>query len=118
MATALKLVEQGGLTIEEQGRLKALEATIEQGLKTFVEVGSALLEIRDGRLSPELQAEAWQQAVETAPGGKVTAAHVAGVAREVQRRDKVAQAAVQPQTLSGSGQALAILGDARLARRQ
>src|SRR6516165_4696559 len=32
------------------GRLKALEAIIETGLKTFVEVGTALLEIRDHQL--------------------------------------------------------------------
>ena len=32
------------------GRLEALEATIDRGLRTFVEVGEALLEIRDQRL--------------------------------------------------------------------
>ncbi len=109
-----------------------LEAVIERGLHTFVDVGTALLEIRDQRLyrerwasfedycrerwgmsrprayqiidaakvvaalstnvdtlpgneaqvrpltalPPEQQREAWTLAVETAPGGKVTGAHV------------------------------------------
>ncbi len=35
------------------GRLAALEAIIERGMKTFVEVGNALLEIRDSRLYRE-----------------------------------------------------------------
>lgn len=35
------------------------------------------------RLEPEQQKEAWQKAVDTAPEGKVTAAHVANVVKEV-----------------------------------
>lgn len=35
------------------------------------------------RLEPDQQREAWQKAVDTAPGGKVTAAHVANVVKEV-----------------------------------
>jgi hypothetical protein len=119
--------------------LKEYEEVIDRGLKTFVEVGSALISIRDhprklyreygtfedycrerwgmarnyankmiaaaeivdrlgtvvpilptneaqarplSRLEPEQQIQAWQQAVETAPNGKVTAAHVEQVARE------------------------------------
>jgi hypothetical protein len=115
-------------------RLADLEVTIAQGLTTFVEVGSALSEIREARLyreshgtfedycrdrwqmsrprayelihassvvaglsaiadmplptneaqtrplaalPPEQQREVWKEAVETAPAGKVTAAHVA-----------------------------------------
>lgn len=38
------------MTIARQTRLEELEATIERGLTTFVEVGLALLEIRDSRL--------------------------------------------------------------------
>jgi hypothetical protein len=38
------------LTIVEAGRLRALEAVVERGLQTFVEVGVALSEIRDRRL--------------------------------------------------------------------
>jgi N6-adenosine-specific RNA methylase IME4 len=38
------------ITIEESRRLVELETTIGAGLKTFVEVGEALLEIRDSRL--------------------------------------------------------------------
>lgn len=38
------------LTHPEQGRLIACEATIERGLKTFTEVGKALITIRDERL--------------------------------------------------------------------
>lgn len=127
------------LTVVEQGRLEHNEAIIEKGLNTFVDVGNALAEIRDGklyrqthgtfedycqerwgfarnyankmiaaagvvsglgtivpslpatesqarpltRLEPNEQIAAWQEAVETAPNGKVTAAHVAEV---VERR--------------------------------
>jgi len=35
------------------------------------------------KLEPEQQREAWQQAVETAPAGKVTAAHVAKTVKEI-----------------------------------
>ena len=38
------------LTVVEQSELAQHEATIERGLKTFVEVGFALMAIRDGRL--------------------------------------------------------------------
>lgn len=38
------------MTITETTRLTTLESTIERGLQTFVEVGNALLEIRDGKL--------------------------------------------------------------------
>lgn len=40
----------------ERNRLTECEATIERGLSTFVEVGSALLEIRDSRLYRETHA--------------------------------------------------------------
>jgi len=119
----------------ESIRFTELESVIDVGLKTFVDVGNALLEIRDSRLyraqwgtfdeycrerwgmaksrayqlidaaqvsanvstvvdilpvserqarpltrlEPEKQREAWQTAVETAPGGKVTATHVRSV---------------------------------------
>lgn len=121
----------------EADRLLALEVTIERGLYTFVDVGNALLEIRDSRLyrsthstfedycrerwgfnrahayrmieaasvagnlspngdiplvesqlrpltrlAPDEQRIVWQQAVETAPNGKVTAAHVERTAEE------------------------------------
>jgi len=115
--------------------LSELEETIQHGLKTFVDVGNALLEIRDNRLyregyrtfedycrdrwgmskqhanriigayevsenlapidsvlpatesqarpltslPPDEQREVWQRAVETAPDGKITAAHVQSV---------------------------------------
>lgn len=121
------------LTDGEAERLDACEQVIERGLATFVDVGMALLDVRDSRLyraayptfeaycterwsmsrkraydlttaaqvvqslspmgdipmptnerqarelmglSPEAQREVWQAAVETAPEGKVTAAHV------------------------------------------
>lgn len=116
----------------EREVLTRCEAVIEQGLKSFIEVGTALLAIRDNRLyraeygtfedycrdrwgmvrrqadrliaaagvvshlgpigpkvpesesqarplarlEPEEQRVVWQQVVETAPGGKVTGAHV------------------------------------------
>lgn len=40
----------GMLTVVEAGRLSELEDCIERGLQTFVEVGTALAEIRDSRL--------------------------------------------------------------------
>lgn len=121
------------LTMPEQEQLVRLEETIERGLQSFVEVGTALLVIRESKLyrqthatfeaycrerwamgksrvyqmidaadvvgnlqkstivdfpatetqarplaklEPEQQREAWAKAVETAPDGKVTAAHV------------------------------------------
>lgn len=127
------------LLLSEKNELCQHEAVIEQGLKTFVDVGNALLAIRDKRLyrqdfgtfeeycqqrwgmerahayrlidsakvvntlspigdilpatesqarplaklEPELQAVVWQKAVETAPNGKVTAAHVEATVRSV-----------------------------------
>ena len=38
------------LTVKEEARIAQLEATIERGMQTFVEVGLALMEIRDARL--------------------------------------------------------------------
>ncbi len=118
-------------------KLFECEQVIERGLNTFVEVGAALLEIRDNRLYkdnystfeeycrerwgmvrrqadrliqsaevaenlrpiglipaneaqarplvgllPEQQVQVWQEAIETAPEGKVTAAHVQEVVRK------------------------------------
>ena len=128
------------LTVVERAKLENLEEVIQVGLRSFVDVGRALTEIRDGRLyrnshetfedyckdrwgisksyatqvikaakvvvnldsvaiatkpANEAQARpltslpdaeqpaAWQEAMETAPNGKVTAKHVASV---VQRR--------------------------------
>ena len=39
------------------------------------------------RLEPEQQREAWQQAVDTAPDGKVTAAHVRKVVNEMKQKE-------------------------------
>jgi ParB family chromosome partitioning protein len=140
----LELFQDAQLTAVETGRLAALEQTIERGLQTFVDVGTALLEIRDSRLyrqtfgtfeeycrerwgftrmrasqlinaaevmgnldvnnclhlpatesqtrpltglSVDLQREAWQRAVDTAPNGKITAAHVANVVDELTAED-------------------------------
>ena len=38
------------ITLDESRRLVELEKTIEHGLKTFLEVGAALAEIRDKKL--------------------------------------------------------------------
>lgn len=127
------------LNATEAQELAIHEATIERGLKTFVEVGNSLMAIRDSRLyraeyatfeeyckarwglkqshayrlmdaaavvailqsspigelpatesqarplaslTPEEQITVWQTAVDTAPNGKVTAAHVADVVEE------------------------------------
>jgi hypothetical protein len=130
------------LSSVERSTLEAFEAVIEKGLASFVEVGNALMRIRDSRLyreshgtfedycqekwgmsrvhahrlveaasvvemlpignkpktesqarpltlldTPEEQAEAWQEAVETAPAGKVTAAHVEKVVRRRRAND-------------------------------
>ena len=125
------------LTVSEAERLDACEQVIERGLATFVDVGTALLEVRDSRLyrmtyptfeaycearwnmarnyanklvtaaqvvnglgtnvpilpaneaqarelsglAPDEQRAVWAEAVATAPGGKVTAAHVRAVVR-------------------------------------
>ena len=124
----------------ELSRLDTLETTIERGLNTFVEVGTALAEIRDSKLyrksfgtfedycqerwgmsrihahrlmtsagvvsnllpignipktesqarplttlEPEEQIAAWETAVNTAPNGKITAAHVQSVVDEIKR---------------------------------
>lgn len=125
-------------------RLTELEAVIERGLQTFVDVGTALMEIRDSRLyreshgtfedycrerwgmvrqqanrliaaaeavenlepvgsilptsesqvrpiaqlEPAAQREVWQRAIETAPNGKVTAAHVQNVVEEYRKPEQ------------------------------
>lgn len=126
------------LSVVEQSELQKCEAVIERGLKTFIDVGTALMEIRDERLYREhhgtfedycrerwglsrprayqlidaagvvgnlstivdkpaneaqvrplaslpadLQPVVWERAVETAPNGKVTAAHVAETAKKM-----------------------------------
>ena len=133
------------LTVIEQSELEQHEATIEHGLKTFVDVGAALMAIRDKRLykqqystfddyckrrwkmsrprafqlmdaaqvnrnlstivdklpssesqarplarlaEPEQQREVWQRAVDTAPEGIVTAAHVKKTVRAFEREQK------------------------------
>jgi hypothetical protein len=139
------------LTSIEAGTLQAYEKAIERGLASFVEVGRALTQIRDGRLyrathgtfedycqerwqmsrqrasqvieasgvadrvkknlpdapaigkashaeelaelPEEEQAEAWQEAVETAPDGRVTAEHVAEV---VEKRKPPTPSAPKP----------------------
>jgi hypothetical protein len=142
----LELFQDAELTIVEADHLSALEKTIENGLQTFVEVGTALLEIRDSRLyrqtfntfedycrdrwgierrrayqlmdaaqvvgnlgedvknfshreshvapltglPADLQREVWQRAVDTAPNGKITAAHVTSVVDQL-TADEVAE---------------------------
>jgi hypothetical protein len=140
------------LSPTEDEKLECYESTITRGLETFVEVGSALLAIRDeglyqkshntfedycrerwnlkrqrayelmeaaqvvgnlseisdkptreshvaplASLSPDLQREAWQLAVETAPNGKVTAKHVEDVAAKLKEPSA-------PRTLPGQGE--------------
>lgn len=133
------------VSIDDAFRLGELETVISRGLKTFVDVGNALLEIRESRLyraefrtfedycqekwgmdrnyankqiraaetvgnlgtivpiipvtesqarpltslPPQEQAAAWKQAVETAPEGKITAAHVQAVVDEIQQKPHV-----------------------------
>lgn len=125
-------------------RLCELETVIERGLHTFVEVGAALLEIRDSRLyrenygtfeeycrerwgierrrayqlmdaaevaenvknfshqslreshvaplvglPPDQQVEVWREAIETAPNGRVTAAHVQETVQRITRPENI-----------------------------
>lgn len=128
----------------ETNRLTELETVIERGLQTFVDVGTALLEIRDSRLyrndystfeeycrdrwgwerrhayrlidaatvvenvslgtqivptserqarpltqlPPDQQREAWAIALDTAPDGKITGAHVQQVVDEIKGNGK------------------------------
>lgn len=144
------------LNDDELYELSQHEVVIQRGLKTFVEVGEALMAIREGRLyrqtyytfeeycqqrwqlgrnyvnkvilaanvvenlgtnvpilptnesqvrpltkleTPEEQQAAWQKAVETAPGGKVTGAHVATVVDEMKSRPPV----VEPPVVEAEG---------------
>ncbi len=129
------------LTESEKQVLSTCEGVIERGLKSFIEVGTALQAIRDNRLyresfatfeaycqdkwnltsrhanrlieaveinedlrpmglelpinerqarplsrvEPEIRAELWQTALDTAPNGKVTAAHVEQVVEEYKK---------------------------------
>lgn len=159
-------MESTALSTVEHSRLAELESTIARGLQTFVDVGTALLEIRDGRLyrqeygtfegycqdkwgfsrsrahrlidaaevannllpignipqneaqarpltalPPAEQAAAWQRAVETAPAGKITAAHVRAVVDEM--GGGAVREAAQPATYSDGNGTLSIIGDAR-----
>lgn len=144
MSRVAHIEESTELTTTEQERLAELEDVVERGLKTFVEVGNALMEIRDSRLyrdaygtfeeycrdrwlvdrtyahrimaaadvasnllpignipaneaqarplaalDPEAQRKAWQRAVETAPNGKITGAHVERTIGEMTKPDPV-----------------------------
>ena len=145
------------LTAEQEIELDRCEAVIRRGLDTFVEVGTALLKIRDGdlykrdystfedycrerwgftrmhasrmiaaaevvenvtdrlqihppanieqtrplaSLEPEQQREAWTKAVETAPEGKVTGAHVAKVVEEIKEAEKEPEPEEPKETVS------------------
>lgn len=46
----MSMTEAGELLLDERGQLDECEQVIERGLATFVEVGTALATIRDGRL--------------------------------------------------------------------
>lgn len=141
--TLWTVIEDKQLSQADGEELARHEAVIERGLDTFVEVGAALLAIRDGRLyraqygtfedycrerwnftrmrasqliaaaeviqnvnnclqipmtesqarplaslPPEIQREAWERAVETAPNGRITAAHVQSVVDEIKGKTR------------------------------
>jgi hypothetical protein len=56
-----------GLSVTESAKLENLEEVIDGGLKSFIEVGRALMEIREGRLyrATHMQFESYSQ-----PGGR------------------------------------------------
>jgi hypothetical protein len=59
-------------------------ANIERNLSTIVDKPQTESQTRPlAKLQPEQQRTAWQKAVETAPEGKVTAAHVSKVVKEL-----------------------------------
>lgn len=68
-------------------------AQTERNISTVVEIKEniperqlrPLTKLRD---NPDLQRQAWQKAVETAPDGKITAAHVSKVVREMTEPEK------------------------------
>ena len=58
--------------------------TVKNNLSTPVDIQITEYQIRPlSKLEPAQQREAWQKAVETAPEGKVTAAHVSKVVKEI-----------------------------------
>ena len=58
--------------------------TVKNNLSTPVDIQITEYQIRPlSKLEPAQQREAWQKAVETAPEGKVTAAHVSKVVKEM-----------------------------------
>lgn len=158
------MTEDKNLSRNQLQELKTLEETIEQGIKTFVEVGSALARIRDERLyrenyetfeayckerwgmairtayqyidsakvfenvrncaqipthesqtrplsslPPDEQKEAWEEAVATAPEGKVTGAHVAKIVKKTKNnsspeelKNQKKQKKKNPELISGN----------------
>jgi hypothetical protein len=59
-------------------------ATVQENLSTIVDKQIPESQVRPlTRLKPEQQLGAWQMAVETSPGGKVTAAHISKVVRSM-----------------------------------
>jgi hypothetical protein len=139
------------LAADDRRDLESFEAVVGRGLATFVEVGTALMAIRDRRLyrethgsfedycrqrwdmgksysrmvmksaevcqnlstmvdtpqterqvrpltllKPEQQSEAWTEAVQTAPGGKVTAKHVEAVVRRKIERESDPEQPAKP----------------------
>jgi hypothetical protein len=75
-------------------------AQTERNISTMVEIGKIperqlrpLTKLRD---NPEKQREAWQQAVDTAPDGKVTAAHVASVVKGMTEKPNPAPKPQEP----------------------
>jgi hypothetical protein len=60
--------------------------TVKNNLSTGVDIQLTEYQIRPlARLEPEQQREAWAKAVETAPDGKITAAHVSKVVNQITR---------------------------------
>lgn len=155
--------DDGDLSVSEKEQLSRLEETVERGLKTFVDVGTALMVIRDSKLyrqdfntfeeycqkrwsmgksrvyqmidaatvvdnlqkskildfppnesqaralsklPADVQREVYDKAIDTAPNGRVTAAHVQRVADEYEE---------QAEELSGNEEAYNWTDDEPLA---
>lgn len=73
-------------------------AVVTENVKNFTQIPPATESqtIPLSKLPPDKQREAWQQAVDTAPDGKVTAAHVASVVKGMTETEKPARIVHQP----------------------
>lgn len=110
-----KEFQQGGNYIFKQFAAAQIEQNINDSAKsncTTVQLGTIPeRQLRPlSKLDPDQQREAWQQAVATAPDGKVTAAHVYRIVKEMTHpepppKPKLNQPIIKPEMVSPEFQA-------------